>query len=73
MNHIITIPKKDYSKYKVDKLLLVLSILTEQDRDGIAMDSSGDYYEIDSLTDNARRAEQLKYFAIGFLQAYELE
>lgn len=72
MNHIISIPKKDYSKYKADKLLLALSILTEKDRDGLAMDSSGDYYEIFTLQGN-RRAEQLKYFAIGFLQAYELE
>lgn len=72
MNHIIGIPKKDYSQYKAEKLLLALSIMAEKSRDSLIMDESGEYYEFFMSPGDPQTAKNLKYFAIGFLQAYEL-
>lgn len=73
MNHIIGIPKDDYSKYKAEKLMLALTVMAEKSDDGIMMDSSGNFYEFFLLSNTDKRvSESLKYFAIGFLQAYEL-
>ena len=77
MLHIITIPKDAVSRYKFEKLQLALSILEEHDNKhglGIATDSSGDFYEFWLMDENGyMRAEQMKYFAIGFLNMPELE
>ena len=77
MTHIITIPKDTITRYKFEKLQLALAVLEEHDNKnglGIATDSSGDFYEFWLMEENAlRRAEQMKYFCIGFLNMPELE
>lgn len=73
MNHIIGLLKKDCSPYKANKLMLALTIMAEKSDDGIMMDSSGNFYEFFLLSNTDKRvSENLKYFSIGFLQAYEL-
>lgn len=73
MIHVISIPKKDYSKRKVSKLEIALHQLNEANEVCLAIDSSSENYEIFAAFATPTRAQQMKYFAIGFLQAYELE
>ena len=73
MLHIISIPKRDYTRGKTDRLLLALSVMERARTSGLAMDSSGDFHEIFIANSTRERVEQLKYFAIGFLNAPELE
>lgn len=77
MHHVISIPKKAVSKYRIDKLELALAVLNGENSDHLnaclAVDSSGEFYEISVMDSSLRRAEQMKYFAVGFLNMPELE
>lgn len=77
MHHVISIPKKDVSKYKIEKLEFALAAMNGENGDHykacLAIDSSGAFYEISVMDGTLRRAEQMKYFAIGFLNMPELE
>ena len=68
MIHIITIPKSKLSKKKEDKLSLYLS--AEFDEVCLCVDSSGGTYEFSALEPCSKRtAENMRYFALGFISS----
>jgi len=73
MNHVISVMKRDVSDEKLRKLELALSILNANNAACLATDKSGEFIEIFVLNANEQRAEQMKFFAMGFLDMPEAE